>query len=92
METNSNYLRSAEIFRVLESVQRRVEEIELEKRLTSHRYEKFLRRQVIILQVKIAGLAACGKIKREMALCIQVGQIAAAKETSLTQAICEMIQ
>ena len=32
---------------------------------------KFLRRQVII-QVKIAGLAACGKIKREMALCIQV--------------------
>ena len=61
-----------------------------EKRLTSHRYEKFLRRQVII-QVKIAGLAACGKIKREMALCIQLGQIAA-KETSLTQAICEMIQ
>ena len=47
-----------------------------EKRLTSHRYEKFLRRQVII-QVKIAGLAAaCGKIKREMALCIQLGQIA----------------
>ena len=76
---------------LLESAKRGLE-IELEKRLTSHRYEKkFLpvcfvhlrtreqsSRQVIT-QVKIAGLAklllnakldACGKIKREMALCI----------------------